>query len=206
MKKVIFIGGTSFSGSTMLDMMLGNSHSSFSAGEVRGLFQPRRLGHINPPCGCGNNGCKLWSKILTAGKFNLYHELFKSFPGINTIIDSSKDPFWINEQRKNLQNKGIKTDVILIWKTPSEFAYSRLKRDKLLGWKRTWINYHRLLFSLIEGWRSIQYLELVRKPVSKLREICQLIDLPFNPEMQNYWQKDTPYYIWKYFGEISYAR
>lgn len=56
-KKVIFIGGTSYSDSTFLDMILANDPSGFSCGEVLALFHPTRSYHIDPLCGCGDRDC-----------------------------------------------------------------------------------------------------------------------------------------------------
>lgn len=83
-KKVIFVGGTSFSGSTFLDMMLASGEEGFSAGEVYALFHPYRPGHINPQCCCGDPGCSLWQDIKSKCIINLYLEIFKRFP--KTII------------------------------------------------------------------------------------------------------------------------
>lgn len=55
-KTAIFIGGSSYSGSTLLDMMLASGEDGFSAGEVSALFYPYRPHHINPEC---VNGCTL---------------------------------------------------------------------------------------------------------------------------------------------------
>ncbi len=46
MKKVIFITGTGRSGSTLLDMMLGNDPKGISLGEVVALFRPYRPHHL----------------------------------------------------------------------------------------------------------------------------------------------------------------
>lgn len=189
MKKVVFIGGTAYSGSTMLDMMLGNSPETFSAGEVRGLFQPRRLQHIYPTCGCGDKNCSLWPDVRKSGELQLYHELSKRFPAANTLIDSSKDPFWIKNQRDRLESRGISTSIVLIWKTPAEFALSRQKRNSLKSWKRAWINYHRLFFSQIDDWRSIKYRDIVEEPERKLKEVCEVIGLPYREGMEKYWGK-----------------
>lgn len=189
MKKVIFIGGTAYSGSTMLDMMIGNSPTTFSAGEVRGVFEPRRLQHIYPTCGCGDSQCTIWNEIRKSKVPQLYQELFKNFPAMQTIVDSSKEPLWILQQLKNLQSRGISTYVILIWKSPAEFALSRLKRNSLKSWKRAWINYHRLFFTLIKDWRSVRYRDIVQDPDRKLREICDYTGLPFRKGMKNYWEK-----------------
>ena len=51
-KKVVFIGGSSYSGSTFLDMILStNGDNGFFADEVS-AFYLYRSHHINPECRC----------------------------------------------------------------------------------------------------------------------------------------------------------
>ena len=45
MKQVIFVGSTSYSGSTFFDMTLGNDPTGFSCGEVYAFFHPFRPHH-----------------------------------------------------------------------------------------------------------------------------------------------------------------
>jgi hypothetical protein len=189
MKQVVFIAGTAYSGSSMLDMMIGNSNSSFSIGEVYALFNPLEQNHINPPCGCGNDKCNIWSSLRKAGKENLYVNIFNQFAFIQTIIDSSKDVFWINQQQRNLNGKGIASKVILIWKSPEEFAMSRFKRGSFKGWDHAWLNYHKLFFSLISNWRSIKYSELAMQPELKLKQLCSHLSIPYKEKMENFWEK-----------------
>jgi hypothetical protein len=186
---VVFVGGTSYSGSTMLDMILANTPYSFSAGEVRALFEPTRTYHLDPVCGCGDKKCDIWKRVRKFGRFSLYNVLFDFFPQINTIIDSSKDPFWISEQLKSLKSKGIETRVILIWKTPAEFAFSCFKRNSLRGWTRIWKNYHRLFFSLVDRWDSVAYSDLTRQVDLKTEQLCSILNLPYDSNMITYWEK-----------------
>lgn len=62
--KVVYIAGSSRSGSTLLDRLLGSLQGVASLGEVRVLFSrgARRR------CGCGEraHNCEFWSSILTA--------------------------------------------------------------------------------------------------------------------------------------------
>ena len=44
--QVIFITGTSYSASTLLDMILSNDKNGFSLGEVNAFFRPYRKHHI----------------------------------------------------------------------------------------------------------------------------------------------------------------
>ena len=187
-KKVIFIGGSSYSGSTMLDMMLANDEEGFSVGEICALFHPYRPHHFNPQCGCGDPNCKLWLKVKKAGEKNLYETLFEIFPKISFIVDSSKDPWWINKQIKNLENKGINYYKLLIWKDPVAFAYSMIKR-KRKGWIKAWINYHRLYLTLFSDFISVSYTSLVQNPQRELKQICNQIGISYFKGKEYFWNK-----------------
>ncbi len=192
MNKVIFIAGTAYSGSSMLNMILGNSSNSFAIGEVRGLFHPTKKYHINPECGCGNPKCNVWLEIQKHGKKNnIYRTIFNNYNNIETIIESSKDPFWIKKQINQLHKIGIKTKLILIWKTPEEFALSKLKRNEIKFWDRAWINYHKLFFQMFKDcdWYTIKYKDLVKNRNSEIKKLCELYDLKFHHRMIFFWEK-----------------
>lgn len=189
MKKVIFIGGTSYSGSTLLDMILANDEIGFSCGEVSSLFFPLKKRHIQYSCGCGEKECKIWKEILENGKKNVYHTIFKMFPHVQFIIDSSKNPFWINYQTNRLKKQKIKVENILIYKTPLETAHSFKKRGRLRYFKNSWINYHRLYISLINDFMSVSYKELVSKEYL-LERICNQLEITYFMEKNKYWKKE----------------
>lgn len=65
--KVIFVCGSAHSGSTFLDLMLSNNKKGLSLGEVRSLFYPTNIHHINPICGCGSRNCHLWQVVKKRG-------------------------------------------------------------------------------------------------------------------------------------------
>ena len=190
MRKVIFVGGTSFSGSTFFHMILANHPRGFATGEIHTLFYPHRADHKNKAnnCGCDDPTCDLWHRILDRGDKNAYDTIFDLFPDIEFIVDSSKSPFWIQSQSQNLLRKGVQVRNILIWKTPLEFAHSSQKRGRLQDWDRSWINYHRLYFTLIKKWRAIQYSKLVND-ISLLTDVCQYLDIPYFSGKEAYWQK-----------------
>ncbi|GAW94025.1 sulfotransferase [Calderihabitans maritimus] len=62
--KVIFLGGSSRSGSTLLDRMLGQVDGFFSLGEVYHIWQ--RGFAENQLCGCGKpfRSCEFWSSVV----------------------------------------------------------------------------------------------------------------------------------------------
>jgi len=187
-KKVIFIGGSSYSGSTLLDMMIASGKDGFSAGEVSALFFPYRTHHVNPECGCGRTDCSLWKEIKPLGPENVYKEIFTRFPEISHIVDSSKDPLWIRDQAKRLKKQRVEVKHVLIWKTSLEFAMSRYKRNRIVGWDTAWKNYYRHYFSQVENWISVKYSDLAQSPQRTLSGLCQEIGIDYFDGKELYWE------------------
>ena len=185
MKQVIFIGGASYSGTTFLELTLGNDKHGFSCGEVRDYYHPTKKHHVNACCSCGDKECSIWKMLKINGEENLYENIFNRFPEVNFITDSSKDPFWIAKHNKILESKGIKTTNIIIWKSPEEIATSYYKRGRLKEWHIRWISYHRLYCTLINNWRSVRCNDFVNDAVT-LEKICNYADIPFFREKHNY--------------------
>jgi len=187
-KKVIFIGGSSYSGSTMLDMMMANNPDGFSVGEVHALFHPYRPHHFNPECGCSNPKCDFWFKVRKEGKEHLYETIFTLLPDISFIVDSSKNPWWIQKQSDLLERQGIEVYHLLIWKEPASFAHSMLKRNQK-NWEKAWKNYYRLYLTLFERYISIPYSDLAQFPEQVLREVCSKCGLTYHEGMEKFWEK-----------------
>ena len=188
MKKVIFVGGTSFSGSTFFHMTLANDPKGFAVGESRWLFNPHRSYHVNRLCGCGDENCQVWPQVYKNGSDRLFDSIFDQFPEVEFIVDSSKNPFWIAKQMDILQKRGIETENIIIWKTPLEFANSSKKRNRFENWDSEWINYHRLYFSLIQNWKGVKYYDLVNDEAT-LKKACAYLGIPYFADKESYWNR-----------------
>lgn len=185
MKKVIFVGGTAFSGSTFFDMTLANDPKGFSCGEVNAVFYPYRRKHLDVQMLSDEIN---WSYLKKGGAENLYQNIFNMFPEVEFIVDSSKSPLWISERTKELEKKGIDVRNILIWKYPSEFKKSRVKRGREKGWTRGWINYHKYYMSVVKNWRSVKYSQYVKqKEVLKL--VCDVLGLDYFDGKEKFWEK-----------------
>lgn len=63
---IIYIGGYGRSGSTVLDILLGNGREVVSLGEVRRLF-PMLAGEVESRCACGEplSSCPFWRLIVS---------------------------------------------------------------------------------------------------------------------------------------------
>ena len=188
MKKVIFVGGTAFSGSTFFHMMLANDPHGLAIGASRWLFQPQRPDHISQFERAPAALKEVWQKLREAGSGRLYETLFTLFPDVNFIVDSSKHPWWIHTQDKKLRAKGIDTRHVLIWKTPLELAASYRKRNRGDRWQQDWLNYHQLYFSVVRNWRAVRYRHLAEDE-NVLAHVCDGIGIPYFAQKHEYWQK-----------------
>jgi hypothetical protein len=186
-KKVIFVQGTQYSGSTFFHMQLANDPRGFACGEAHGLFRPHKANHVNRDCTCGFDYCKVWPRVLPCKASGLYRGIFDLFPDVDFVVDSSKQPFWILYQHKNLQRQGIEYSNILIWKTPLEFADS-MKRKQESGWADIWLKLHRLYLTEIPGLRTVKYQDLVAKS-DTLQLVCESLGIPFFAGKEQYWTK-----------------
>jgi hypothetical protein len=185
-KTVIFVGGTSYSGSTLIDMILANDPAGISCGEVYAVFYPFRRHHLR----LKELGERIdWRAMRESGPQNLYLNLFKQFPECHFVVDSSKSPLWISERSKELDALGIRTVNVLIWKSPDEFRASRRKRGRERNWEREWINYHRYYFTLVRDWRSVRYRDLVTKRET-LPQLCSFVGIPYFPGKEEYWNSE----------------
>jgi len=200
MKKVILITGENRSGSSLLDLMIGNSKNGFSAGELFRIFRPIKTSEkikINEPkvWEYDTKIIKFWNEIRKNGEKNVYENLFNSLENVDFIVDSSKNPIWIRNQLKYNQKKTYKLIPIIIYKTPLEFAYSLFKRDQLKYWKRRWIRRHLILFGILENFISVEYSRLVKKPSSHLELICKNIGIDYFKEKENFWENPNKNYF-----------
>ncbi len=184
---VTFIGGTAYSGSTLLDMILANDQSGFSCGEVGAYVYPFRRHHKSPTCGCGEPDCGIW-RDPRAATVDVHRYLFDRFPDVSFLVDSSKSIEWISQQQQRLDELGIGSRNVLIWKTPQEYFQSRCKRSEQRGWLKSWLSYHRSYMAVFNSFTAIRYSDLVSSPAS-LEALCSRLGIACWPGKTQYWDK-----------------
>ena len=189
MKTIIRIGGTGYSGSTLLDLMLANADDAFSCGEMYALFRPTLPHHINPLCTCMNTNCHIWNQVKAQGEKHVWTTLSSMFPRINTFVDSSKYLVWYLDQQRSDHLHTFVPYNLLIWKTPEEYAHSCMKRGVLKKWKKTYIHYHTSYFSIMNNWISVRYSDLVKNPIEKLKKLCSLLNIGYLPGKELFWNR-----------------
>lgn len=194
MSTLINICSASRSGSTMLDLMLGNTPDAFSCGEVYAWFRPYRKHHFDIDCSCGQNPCPIWEKIKDVSENQFHATVFKKL-GVNFIVDSSKDPTWVLDTHTWAASNSFEVINILIWKDPVDLAYSYWKRGyKLDSWRKPFVSYYSKLLQIKIPIMAVSFNELTRNPQNKLMEICDFIGMPYFEGKERFWE-NQPHYL-----------
>lgn len=89
---VLYIGGAGRSGSTLLDMLLGNTPSFFSIGEARFFWEYMERGDLLCGCGAPLRECEFWSPIyfsLAEQGLNL-----SRLASLNRRLNRTRNTYW----------------------------------------------------------------------------------------------------------------
>ena len=184
MKRIFFIAGTSYSGSTLLDLILSNDDNTKSVGEIEALFHPVRQHHLDKVRELKRD--PLWSRKLREGPINLYKDLHSAL-GVSTIVDSSKNPTWIRFQIDRLPSD-ITYSVILVHKDLANLKNSFEKRGRL-NWIRVYKNYHSLFFRNIKDFYRLEYKE-IPKQTDIFFEVLKKLGVDMEPQRLNFWEQE----------------
>jgi hypothetical protein len=186
---IVFVLGAAHSGTTMLDLMLGNHEATFSTGEVVAWYWPYRKHHFDPQCGCGQPNCEIWEQLKAAPKEEL-HSAVLNLPGIGHVVDSSKDLAWMLDAAEYAQSGGRQIHNVVIWKEPIELAYSHWKRESpLTSFRYEFLTYHERLLDLGLPFVAVRFNQLVSAPSATLQKICALTGLPVRERQEEFWNK-----------------
>lgn len=194
-KKVIFVGGTSYSGSTFFHLTLANDPKGFGIGEVKHLFRPTKERFTRPTwvCGCGDPNCTLWTRVKDNGEAHLYETIFEIHPEVDFIVDASKNVVWIDDQTNNLSRQGIEVGNVVIWKTLLEYAHSLQKRNRLDAKDgaelANWARYHRNFYSFVADFRAVKYADYAHDQTTVLEATCDYFGIPYFEGKERYWEK-----------------
>jgi hypothetical protein len=185
---LINICGSERSGSTMLDLILGNDPKAFSCGEVYALYHPWRKHHFHPKCGCGEE-CEYLRAFKKTREDQFHQMLFEKF-GYSWVVDSSKDLCWVIDNQKWLIRIQGRVLNLAIWKQPWTFSLSYLKRGRGSNtWRPIFIDYYKKFLDAELPFVSICYDDFVQAPEIYLAEICGLLDMNNFAGKLNFWEK-----------------
>ena len=186
---LIHVYGTDRSGSTMLDVMLGNAPDAFSCGEVSAWFRPYRNHHFQIDCLCAQTPCTVWEKFKNVHEEDFHAAVVKELT-VKYVIDSSKDICWLIDSQKWASRSGLKTVNLLIWKDPIELAYSYWKRGKKVNsWRKSFVSCYGRLIRTGLSFLSIRYSDLAVDPSHSLEKLCNALGMLYFEGKERFWEK-----------------
>ncbi|RJP50445.1 MAG: hypothetical protein C4583_10565 [Anaerolineaceae bacterium] len=186
---LIHVYGTDRSGSTMLDLILGNAPDAFSCGEVSAWFRPYRKHHFRVECVCGEKPCPVWEKLKDLPEAVFHARLAKEL-GVRFVIDSSKDICWLIDAQRWAADQGLRMATLLIWKDPVDLAYSYWKRGRdAIAWRDAFVKCYGWVQQIGLPYVSVQYDDLVREPVRTVGALCAALEIPYFEGKINFWNK-----------------
>jgi len=186
---LIMVLGTSRSGSTMLDVMLGNASDAFSCGEVSAWFRPFRTEHFQIDCLCSQNPCPVWAKVKDVLEGNFHAAVIKGL-NVNYVIDSSKDICWCIDAQRWASRSGMRIVNIVIWKDPIELAYSYWKRGrKASSWRKSFVSAYGRIIQVKLPFLSVRYSKMASDPARSLEKLCNVIGMPYFQGKERFWEK-----------------
>lgn len=200
--KLIMVCGAARSGTTMLDLMLGNADDAFSTGEIFAYFRPFREHHFAPKCSCGERDCGVWRGLLDVPE-SKFHANILQRPDYSVVVDSSKDLRWVYDSNMWTQQNNIECINVVLWKDPIDLAYSYWKRGYGVSYYRSaFLVYYERLIGLNLPFVSVNYNQLASDPVNVLKALCAGIGIDVNEGREKFWEKRHHYF----FGSAGTAK
>lgn len=189
-KTLINILAAARSGSTMLDLMMGNDSESFSLGEVNAWFRPFRTHHFHIDCNCGYSNCEYWNRVKHYKESEFHRNAFEDLQ-VNYLVDSSKDLDWVIDNNKWALEHNIEIVNFIIYKPIKEFAHSIWKRDESLdeAMNRFTKYYSRFMETRIPAY-SINYRQLIENPEDMLKTLCSITGQNSYADRKKFWEKE----------------
>ncbi|NNJ92074.1 MAG: hypothetical protein HKP55_10385 [Gammaproteobacteria bacterium] len=192
-RKVILVLGTGRSGSTIVDLILGNDDRGMSCGEVYAYFRPWRKMHRHPTCSCSSGvECPVFNKMRELHE-NGFHENCLNTLNMDFIIDSSKEINWAIDVNLNSR---IPVANILVYKEPIDLAYSFFKRG--LGiqvWREHFLKYHKQLLASQIPFISINYKTFVESIDTELPALCSMLKIPYFEQKKAFWNHQSHHFF-----------
>jgi hypothetical protein len=194
----VMVCGAGHSGSTLLGLILGGMDRAFYVGEggkIRYLHDPRKPLHKRVCKICGET-CPVWSGFHRRTDKPLYRQV-ADHTGASILIDTTKDPAWIEERTRELKAAGDGAHLVLLLRDGRAVVNSRLRKypdrapeDEIERWLRQ-VRAGIALFEAFDGLKQrIHYEELSRNPQAVIENLCAAFSLPFDPEMLAYQGKE----------------
>ncbi len=174
---LVLIGGAGFSGSTLLELLLGQHSQVAPMGEVHALAHPTAVRHLKPTCSCGND-CGRWTDMGGMNPLEIYQTVLEQNHRPSVLVDSSKCLTWLQLAERGARSENWNVVHLLPWKVLSAYIQSCAKRGR--GRLRShvkWMSYHLAYLNLFPDAHCIPLDSLVSTQDLVLARIYALLRL-----------------------------
>jgi Sulfotransferase family len=187
----VMICGAGHSGSTLLGLILGRAKGAFYVGEGAKI---RYLHDLKKPlrkraCKVCGDACPVWSDFHWDQDQPLYRQV-AAHTGACIIVDSTKNPAWIQARSDELRAAGDQGALIFLQRDGRAVLNSRFRKypDRDAAEQvRSWMDQISASRAAYEGFDGpkiiVRYEELATRPEVIVRKICSVADLPYHPDM-----------------------
>lgn len=190
----ISICGAGHSGSTLLGMVLGSARNAFYVGEgakIRYLHDEKKPLKKRVCKICGE-ACEIWSDFHWNRDEPLYRQVAQH-TNTSIIVDSTKNPDWIEARSAELNSSGDKSVLVLLLRDGRAVINSRLRKypdrdpeQQILDWMAQ-VERSEALYKSFDGPKiRVRYEEFASAPESVTRDICDAAGIPFDVEMLDF--------------------
>ena len=196
--KVMMVAGAGHSGSTLLGMILGSHSQAFYMGEGG---KARYLGDASKPmrkrvCKICGEDCPIWSDFVWDQEAALHAQVAQHV-GKTIIVDTTKKDLWINARAAELREIGAQPHLILLTRDGRAVVNSRIRKyperdpaKQIDDWMAQ-MQRSETVFENFDGPKlKVRYEELSTATEKVAREICQLLEIDFEPAMLRFAQTD----------------
>ncbi|MGB0651648.1 MAG: hypothetical protein ACPGQL_00470 [Thermoplasmatota archaeon] len=188
--RLVNVFGTGRSGTTVLDLMLGNAPDAFSVGEAYSWFRPNHQRHLELECCCDQRPCPVWAELSRLPARHFHRDALAA-TGTTTIVDSSKQLSWLLDANRWAAKDGLAVANVAIWKDPVDLAYSFWKRDRHPDWfRRTFIDHYGRFFAMGLPNVAVRHQELMDEPAGLMERLCGHLGMDWEPGRDAFWEKD----------------
>lgn len=203
---LIYIAGSSYSGSTLMDLLLGSHPGIESLGEAKKIAAVQSSGgEATAICNCGSPvvSCAFWRTVLPApGPFRADSpqanaDLCRralSFRGRQVVLDNSKN---IGRALMLCRSGLFQLQVLHIVRDSRAVVFSHRRkaerRAKDLGYRmapvaREWQHLNSRLTRVFgsstgTGYLRVRYEDLVQNPEEEVRRVLRQVALPWDPQV-----------------------
>lgn len=197
MATLINVLGPERSGTTLLDVMLGNNDQAFSCGEPVFWFRPMRDHDYTFDCTCGQKDCAIWKTLTRLGEKQFLNYLLNRN---KLVIDSSKSLVWTIDNYKHVAKHHNIINIVL-WKKPDQLAYSHWKRKEDPNfYHHKALKYYKNLISTGIPFFTLNYDFLISNPQLVLQRISELTGVPSSMNQQEFWKNKNHHVLHGSYG------